>query len=226
MGLLFLFSQRMVGFSLVPVDLLPYLPKTWQNLLNLELLKSISDKLTSDFIPKKEAVFKCLDINPDEVRVLIIGQDPYPNPDYAMGLAFSVTSNVKTLPASLRNIFIELESDLGIKRVNGDLSDWASQGVMLINRSLTSAPKISDSHSDIGWQNFTEQIIKIAADNGAVGLLWGNEAAKVSKLFSREDQVVSSHPSPLSAYRGFFGSKPFSKVNNRLAQKGLTRIKW
>jgi len=226
MGLLFLFSQRMVGFSLVPVDLLPYLPKTWQNLLNLELLKSISDKLTSDFIPKKEAVFKCLDINPDEVRVLIIGQDPYPNPDYAMGLAFSVTSNVKTLPASLRNIFIELESDLGIKRVNGDLSDWASQGVMLINRSLTSAPKISDSHADIGWQNFTEQIIKIAADNGAVGLLWGNEAAKVSKLFSREDQVVSSHPSPLSAYRGFFGSKPFSKVNNRLAQKGLTRIKW
>jgi len=226
MGLLFLFSQRMVGSSLVPVDLLPYLPKTWQNLLNLELLKSISDKLTSDFIPKKEAVFKCLDINPDEVRVLIIGQDPYPNPDYAMGLAFSVTSNVKTLPASLRNIFIELESDLGIKRVNGDLSDWASQGVMLINRSLTSAPKISDSHSDIGWQNFTEQIIKIAADNGAVGLLWGNEAAKVSKLFSREDQVVSSHPSPLSAYRGFFGSKPFSKVNNRLAQKGLTRIKW
>ena len=226
MGLLFLFSQRMVGFSLVPVDLLPYLPKTWQNLLNLELLKSISDKLTSDFIPKKEAVFKCLDINPDEVRVLIIGQDPYPNPDYAMGLAFSVTSNVKTLPVSLRNIFIELESDLGIKRVNGDLSDWASQGVMLINRSLTSAPKISDSHSDIGWQNFTEQIIKIAADNGAVGLLWGNEAAKVSKLFSREDQVVSSHPSPLSAYRGFFGSKPFSKVNNRLAQKGLTRIKW
>jgi len=226
MGLLFLFSQRMVGSSLVPVDLLPYLPKTWQNLLNLELLKSISDKLTSDFIPKKEAVFKCLDINPDEVRVLIIGQDPYPNPDYAMGLAFSVTSNVKTLPASLRNIFIELESDLGIKRVNGDLSDWASQGVMLINRSLTSAPKISDSHYDIGWQNFTEQIIKIAADNGAVGLLWGNEAAKVSKLFSREDQVVSAHPSPLSAYRGFFGSKPFSKVNNRLAQKGLTRIKW
>lgn len=226
MGLLFLFSQRMVGFSLVPVDLLPYLPKTWQNLLNLELLKSISDKLTSDFIPKKEAVFKCLDINPDEVRVLIIGQDPYPNPDYAMGLAFSVTSNVKTLPASLRNIFIELESDLGIKRVNGDLSDWASQGVMLINRSLTSAPKISDSHSDIGWQNFTEQIIKIAADNGAIGLLWGNEAQKVSKLFNREDQVVSAHPSPLSAYRGFFGSKPFSKANNLLTQKGLTKIKW
>ena len=226
MGLLFLFSQRMVGSSLVPVDLLPYLPKTWQNLLNLELLKSISDKLTSDFIPKKEAVFKCLDINPDEVRVLIIGQDPYPNPDYAMGLAFSVNSKVKTLPASLKNIFTELESDLGVKRVNGDLSDWAGQGVMLINRSLTTAPKISNSHSDIGWQNFTEQIIKIAADNGAVGLLWGNEAAKVSKLFSREDQVVSSHPSPLSAYRGFFGSKPFSKVNNRLAQKGLTRIKW
>jgi len=226
MGLLFLFSQRMVGSSLVPVDLLPYLPKRWQNLLNLELLKSISDKLSPDFIPKKEAVFKCLDINPDEVRVLIIGQDPYPNPDYAMGLAFSVNSKVKTLPASLKNIFTELESDLGVKRVNGDLSDWAGQGVMLINRSLTTAPKISNSHSDIGWQNFTEQIIKIAADNGAIGLLWGNEAQKVSKLFNREDQVVSAHPSPLSAHRGFFGSKPFSKANNRLTQKGLTKIKW
>jgi len=210
----------------VPVDLLPYLPKRWQNLLNLELLKSISDRLSPDFIPKKEAVFKCLDINPDEVRVLIIGQDPYPNPDYAMGLAFSVNSKVKTLPASLKNIFTELESDLGVKRVNGDLSDWAGQGVMLINRSLTTAPKISNSHSDIGWQNFTEQIIKIAADNGAIGLLWGNEAQKVSKLFNREDQVVSAHPSPLSAHRGFFGSKPFSKANNRLTQKGLTKIKW
>jgi uracil-DNA glycosylase len=210
----------------VLVNLVALLPKPWHELIDLKLLEDISKKLTDDFIPSKDSIFRCLELEPSEVKVVILGQDPYPNPSHAMGLAFSVNSSIKPLPASLNNIFKELDSDLGIKRSNGDLSEWASQGVLLLNRFLTVIPKLSDSHSDIGWHNFTEQIIKIAADNGAIGLLWGNEAAKVSKLFSREDQVVSSHPSPLSAYRGFFGSKPFSKVNNRLAQKGLTRIKW
>jgi uracil-DNA glycosylase len=143
-----------------------------------------------------------------------------------MGLAFSVNSSIKPLPASLNNIFKELDSDLGIKRNNGDLSDWSSQGVLLLNRSLTVIPNLSDSHSDIGWHKFTEEVIRVVAARGAIGVLWGKQAQDLGKLFNQLDQFSSPHPSPLSAYRGFFGSKPFSKVNNRLLEKGLTPIKW
>ena len=210
----------------VPADLISLLPMPWHDIVNLDLLAQISKNLTSSFIPDQKSIFRALQIPPDQVKVVIVGQDPYPNPKYAMGLAFSIPVGVTPLPKSLQNIFTELNNDLSIDRSNGDLSDWASQGVLLLNRSLTVEPGKSDSHSNLGWQDFTEKIIQAAANNGAVAILWGNEAQKVSNLFADVDVFKSAHPSPLSAYRGFFGSKHFSKVNNRLQEKGLTPIKW
>ena len=210
----------------VPVDLIRLLPKSWHEFVDLDLLAQISKNLTSSFIPEQQSIFRALQISPDKVTVVIVGQDPYPNPKHAMGLAFSTPAGVAPLPKSLKNIFTELNNDLAIDRSNGDLSDWANQGVLLLNRSLTVEPGKSDSHSNLGWQDFTEKIIQAAANNGALAILWGNEAQKVSNLFAATDVFKSAHPSPLSAYRGFFGSTPFSKVNKRLIEKGLIPIKW
>jgi uracil-DNA glycosylase len=210
----------------VPADLVGLLPKPWHEVSDLQALSKISEILPSIFIPSEKNIFAAFYKEPNLIRVLIVGQDPYPNPDYANGLAFSVSQGITQLPASLKNIYKELESDLGIKRNSGDLSDWANQGVLLINRCLTVEPGKSGSHTDIGWQVFTESVIKYCAINGALGILWGNEAQKLSHYFSKDDLFESVHPSPLSAYRGFFGSKPFSKVNKRLKEKNLEPIKW
>lgn len=210
----------------MPADLVGLLPKPWHEVSDLQALSKISEILPSIFIPTEKNIFAAFSKEPNLIRVLIVGQDPYPNPDYANGLAFSVSPSITQLPASLKNIYKELESDLGIKRNSGDLSDWANQGVLLINRCLTVEPGKSGSHTDIGWQVFTESVIKYCAINGALGILWGNEAQKLSHYFSNDDLFESVHPSPLSAYRGFFGSKPFSKVNNRLKEKNLEPIKW
>lgn len=218
--------QRVVGSSLVPADLLSHLPKQWHQIVDLKLLKEISAKLSSEYIPAAIDIFAALKLSPSDVRVIIVGQDPYPNPEHAMGLAFSVRESVSTLPASLKNIFTELESDLGIKPSNGDLSRWVSQGVLLLNRALTVKPGEPASHSKIGWHEFTEAIISNVAKSGAIGVLWGNDAQTLAKYFSKDNLFTAPHPSPLSVYRGFYGSKPFSKVNNRLVKKGLTPIKW
>ena len=210
----------------MPVDLVSLLPKPWHDFVDLNLLEQISKNLKSSFIPEQQSIFRALQVPPEKVKVVIVGQDPYPNTKHAMGLAFSIPGGVAPLPKSLKNIFTELNNDLAIDRSNGDLSDWANQGVLLLNRSLTVEPGKSDSHSNFGWQDFTEMIIQAAANNGALAILWGNEAQKVSDLFADVDVFKSVHPSPLSAYRGFFGSKPFSKVNKRLQEKGLTPIKW
>ena len=218
--------QRVAGSSLVPADLLSYLPKQWHQIVDLKLLIEISAKLSGEYIPAAIDVFAALKLSPSDVKVVIVGQDPYPNPEHAMGLAFSVRESVSTLPASLRNIFTELESDLGIKPNNGDLSRWVSQGVLLLNRALTVKPGEPASHSKIGWHELTEVIIRNVAKSGAIGVLWGNDAQTLAKYFSKDDLFTAPHPSPLSVYRGFYGSKPFSKVNNRLVEKGLTPIKW
>jgi uracil-DNA glycosylase len=210
----------------VPVDLTNLLPQPWQQFVDKEQLRQIADYLKTGFIPNEENIFRALEIPPHEVKVVIVGQDPYPNPRYAMGLAFSIPAGVTPLPQSLKNIFAEIKNDLDIDRTNGDLSDWANQGVLLLNRSLTVETGKSNSHSEIGWQGVTEKIIQAVANLGAVAILWGNDAQKMSHLFSDSDVFKSAHPSPLSAYRGFFGSKPFSKVNRRLEEKGLTPIKW
>ena len=143
-----------------------------------------------------------------------------------MGMAFSVRENTNPLPASLKNIFTELEDDLGYKRTNGDLSDWKDQGVLLLNRSLTVDAHESNSHIGLNWSQITEPIIESVARGGAIGILWGNQAALAGKYFPKENVLSSAHPSPLSAYRGFFGSKPFSKSNIKLLEKGLSPIKW
>ena len=163
---------------------------------------------------------------PEKVKVLILGQDPYPNPEHAMGLAFSVNKNVSVLPASLKNIFKELESDLGVVRTNGDLSDWVDKGVLLLNSSLTFNPMQPRQHLNIGWNLFTKSIIEYVGKKGAIGVLWGNHAITMKDFFLPDRVITSVHPSPLSAYKGFFGSKPFSRVNQILNKQGISEIKW
>ncbi|CAB4677217.1 unannotated protein [freshwater metagenome] len=173
-----------------------------------------------------EKVFAALCKPPEQVKVLILGQDPYPNSVHATGLAFSVPNEVTKLPASLKNIYQELLSDLNIRRISGDLTDWANQGVMLLNRSLTIGADGKESHRKRGWSEITERIIKCVADNGAIGVLWGNDAQEVNYFFEANKLITSAHPSPLSAYRGFFGSKPFSKVNQILMKQADQPINW
>jgi len=163
---------------------------------------------------------------PEKVKVLILGQDPYPNPEHAMGLAFSVNKNVSVLPASLKNIFKELESDLGVVRTNGDLSDWVDKGVLLLNSSLTFNPTQPRQHLKVGWNLFTKSIIEYVGKNGAIGVLWGNHAITMKDFFLPDRVITSVHPSPLSAYKGFFDSKPFSRVNQILTKQGISEIKW
>ena len=195
-------------------------------MVDLDKLRQISKAIGSDFIPDPSLVFKSLACEPTDVKVVIVGQDPYPNSQHAMGLAFSVPAEVELLPATLKNIYKELKADLGVVKSNGDLSDWSEQGVLLLNMSLTVVPNKTGSHSKVGWQVITEQIIDAVAKRGALAVLWGREAQNMSKFFAEEDQFKAPHPSPLSVYRGFYGSKPFSKVNKRLVEKGLTPIKW
>lgn len=164
----------------------------------------------SNFAPNDSDVFKVFSTSPKEVKVVIVGQDPYPTEGDATGLAFSVNRSTK-LPKSLQNIFKELKSDLQVTRVSGDLSDWQSQGVFLINRVLTVPLGQAHGHKNIGWERFTEEIIKYLGEQGAVGLLMGAAAQNAAPYFSKCIQVA--HPSPLSAYQGFFGSKPFSRIN-------------
>jgi len=210
----------------VLTDLTSLIPTAWRDIVDLESLSQISNKLGSNFLPKPEFVFKALDCPPKDVKVVIVGQDPYPNSQHAMGLAFSVPPEIEVLPPSLKNIFKELEADLGVVKENGDLTGWLEQGVLLLNMSLTVLPNETGSHSKIGWQHITEQLISFVAKRGALAVLWGREAQLVSKYFTKEDQFIAPHPSPLSVYRGFYGSKPFSNVNRRLKEKGLMPIKW
>jgi uracil-DNA glycosylase len=181
----------------------------------------------SQYIPAIERIFAPLSTSIDEVKVVIVGQDPYPNPDYADGFAFSVRPEISPLPASLINIFKELESDLGTKMPeNGNLERWSRQGVLLINRTLTTVPGESHAHQRSGWMAITEVIIREVAQRGAVGILWGGNAQQMSEYFDASRVIKSAHPSPLSAYRGFFGSKPFSRTNAMLREIGKPQITW
>jgi uracil-DNA glycosylase len=161
------------------------------------------------------------------VKVIIVGQDPYPNISDAIGLSFAVPPRKTGLPGSLLNIQKEIMTDIGsTTTADGDLTKWASQGVMLLNRVLTVTAGESGSHSKLGWQEITEKIVAHCANLGAVGLLWGSSARELAHLFSEDCLVEGVHPSPLSAHRGFLGSKPFSRVNQLLENKGKTAIIW
>ena len=165
----------------------------------------------------------------DEVKVVIIGQDPYHNDDQANGLCFSVSENVSA-PPSLKNIFTELKEDLGIKRTKKELDDWAEQGVLLLNATLTVEAHSPNSHKDLGWEKFTDYIIKEISANkqNVVFVLWGAFAQKKEDLIdpSKHFIIKSAHPSPFSVYRGFYGSKPFSRINEYLKSKNSAIIAW
>ena len=202
----------------------------WRELLkgSLDLLDRIEDQLKVDtYLPAHDDVMKSLTFDPTQAKVLILGQDPYPSGIDAMGLAFSTARTDGKLPASLKNIYRELVDDLGVSHpTSGDLSPWCKRGVILLNRSLTCAEGESNSHKDLGWREFTDQVVDVLAQQGVVAILWGANAQEVEHYFPKSDTVISVHPSPLSAYRGFFGSKPFSRANQILAAKGRDPIDW
>ena len=207
------------------MSLFDQLHPDWQEALS-ELrgqIDLIDSKLqTSDVAPEYENVMRALSVSIESISAVIIGQDPYPTPGHAHGLAFSVSSSVTPLPASLRNIFKELESDVGIPvSANGDLSRWVQQGVLLLNRILTTESGYSLKHELLGWQKITNEIARILGQRPVVAILWGKNAQELSHFFDPGLTITSAHPSPLSAYRGFFGSKPFTKCNEIL--RGYTR---
>lgn len=192
-----------------------------------ELIESIDSKIQNqDISPSYDKVFRALSDSLESTKVVIFGQDPYPTKGHANGLAFSVDSEVSPLPASLRNIFKELESDLNVKKNTGNLSEWSSQGVMLINRVFTTETGVSLAHEKLGWQEISETVAKVLGQRDVIAVLWGNSAQELKRYFKDENVVSSVHPSPLSAYRGFFGSQPFSQVNSKLILKGVTPISW
>jgi len=179
-----------------------------------------------DITPNFSNIFRSLRRSIESTRVVIFGQDPYPTQGHAHGLAFSVDDLVTPLPPSLRNIFTELSTDCGISRKQGDLSDWFDQGVMLLNRVLTTQTGSSLSHSDIGWQEITDAVAKELGKHQVVAILWGKSAGELAPYFSTQWRIQSAHPSPLSAYRGFFGSKPFSRCNDILIANKQSSIRW
>ncbi len=164
-----------------------------------------------------------------QIRVLIMGQDPYPTPGHPVGLSFSVAPEVQPLPRSLTNIFKEMGTDLGVPRPgNGDLSLWSDQGVLLLNRVLTVQAGVAGSHRGKGWESITEAAIRglVARKEPLVAILWGRDAQSLVSLMPDVAVIASAHPSPLSAERGFFGSRPFSRANNLLEQAGGKPIDW
>jgi uracil-DNA glycosylase len=164
-----------------------------------------------------------------EVRVLVVGQDPYPTPGHAVGLSFSVAPDVRPIPRSLANIYRELQSDVGCPPPStGDLTPWADQGVLLLNRVLTVRPGASGSHRGRGWEEVTECAIRALAARGGplVAILWGRDAQGCAAMLPSVPCLGSAHPSPMSADRGFFGSRPFSRANAALAGQGAAPIAW
>jgi uracil-DNA glycosylase len=181
------------------------------------------------YLPDGDHVLRAFQRPLADVRVLIVGQDPYPTPGHPIGLSFAVARDVWPLPASLRNIYVELRDDVGVvPPKHGDLTAWADQGVMLLNRVLTVRPGESASHRGRGWEEITEGAIRALAARGGplAAILWGRDAQSLRPLLGPVPWVESVHPSPLSASRGFFGSKPFSRVDRMLAEQGGEPVDW
>lgn len=215
--------------------------QSWKDILSAEFEKDYFKKLT-DFVrseylsgktiyPAAKNIFNAFNLCPfDSVKVVIIGQDPYHEPNQAHGLCFSVESGVN-FPPSLINIYKEIESDCGHKSItNGDLTAWAHQGVLLLNSTLTVAAHEATSHSGRGWETFTDSVIAALAKNktNIVYILWGSFAQKKAEIVDKKENLVltSAHPSPLSAYRGFFGNHHFSRANEYLTEHGKAPIDW
>ena len=196
-----------------------------------DLMNKVDEEYnTKTIYPSKENIFNALNLTSyKDTKVVIVGQDPYHGEGEAMGLSFSVNNGIK-LPPSLKNIYKELFKDLGITRISGDLSDWAKQGVLLLNSTLTVVKDTPGSHSKLGWDKFTDEIIKKVneKDTPVVFILWGNFAKGKKEFITNPKHLVieSNHPSPFSARKGFFDSKPFSKTNEFLKINNIEEIKW
>ena len=215
--------------------------RSWKNVLAAEFeqsyFKTLMDFVKTEYeeqtvYPIEANVFRAFNACPfDKVKVVIVGQDPYHTKEMADGLCFSVPSSVTKLPPSLKNIFKELEQDVcPEQRINGDLISWAEQGVLLINTVLTVQEGVADSHAGKGWEQFTSAIIRElnTRKSGVVYILWGSKAQAKGDCINHDENLIlsSPHPSPLSAYRGFFGCKHFSKTNEYLRSKSIPEIKW
>lgn len=211
------------------MSLFDQLHPEWQSLLagQKDLLGEIDSKINLDNIaPEQNRILAAYRLAPSKIKVVIFGQDPYPTPGNAQGIAFSVPPT-SPIPASLRNIFKEVSSDCGNPMPeNGDLTRWVDQGVFLLNTILTTEPGTSLAHQGIGWEEFTKNTAQVLGQRDVVGIFWGNKALELAEYFASNLIVKSAHPSPLSAYRGFFGSKSFTQVNTILKQQGKTPIIW
>jgi uracil-DNA glycosylase len=181
------------------------------------------------YLPAGDHVLRAFSLPLPDVRVLVVGQDPYPTPGHPVGLSFSVAPDVRPVPRSLQNIYQELGTDLGQPTPgNGDLTPWFERGVMLLNRVLTVRPGASASHQGKGWETVTAQAISALVSRGGplVAILWGRQAQSLAPMLGDVPRIESAHPSPLSARSGFFGSRPFSRTNDLLAQQGAAPIDW
>lgn len=179
-------------------------------------------------LPPPDAVLRAFQEPLSGVKILIVGQDPYPTPGHPMGLCFSVAADVTPLPRSLANIFRELADDVGSAPTCGDLTTWAQQGVLLLNRVLTVRAGESGAHRRAGWEEVTDAAVRAVVERGLplVAILWGKDAQAVAPLLGETPVISSAHPSPLSASRGFFGSRPFSRANKLLVEQGISPIAW
>lgn len=212
---------------------------SWDEVLHDEMKKSYfkyikeyvkEERLSKTIFPPAQDLFNAFKLtNFKDIKVVILGQDPYHGEKEAMGLSFSVRRGIRT-PPSLRNIFKELHDNLGIDRTDTDLSDWAKQGVFLLNTVLTVEKDKANSHKNIGWEIFTDYVIKQINDklDNVVFILWGRQARDKKRIIDNPNHYIieSAHPSPLSAFNGFFGSKPFSKTNEYLKRNNKKEIKW
>ena len=210
---------------------------SWRDVFapHAELLEAIGEPLAAEtaegveHFPSDERVMRAFEMPLDSVRVVIVGQDPYPTPGHAVGLSFSVDPDVRPIPRSLTNIYRELHDDVGIEPApHGDLSRWADSGVLLLNRVLTVQSGAAGSHRGIGWEIITAAALTTLAHRGGplVAILWGNDAQTAVPLLGDVPVIASAHPSPLSARNGFFGSRPFSRANELLVAQGGQPIDW
>jgi uracil-DNA glycosylase len=214
------------------------LPQWWAKLVGPEGLAALAEvgrKLDSSparkalMTPSGDKVLRAFDTPPEAVRCVIFGQDPYPGQSHASGLAFSVERTVIALPPSLRNIRQELREDLGLELpAHGDLSSWAAHGVLLLNRHLTTVVGSPGAHRTLGWTRFTDAVVQGLVSTGQffVAVLWGREASELKPLLGNTPVIESAHPSPLSASRGFFGSRPFSAANRIREDAGFSPLDW
>lgn len=211
----------------------PPLPKAWGHLpFFTQEWPGINSAIEMDprqILPPVQDRFAALDLtSPKSTRVVILGQDPYPTPGHAHGLAFSVKPDVRPLPRSLNNIFKELTDDIGQCPTSGDLRGWANQGVLLLNTALSVPAGDANGHKSLGWTKLVHQVLDLTSQRPTAYILWGNAAQKLESFINPGDHLIlkSAHPSPLSARRGFFGSQPFSTVNRWLSEQGEATINW